>query len=132
VRSAKWSLFLRFPHQHPAHISLLPHMHHLPHPPHPSWFAYSKYFLNSTNHDAPHYTVFFSLPLPSPSYTQHLLQQHAFNTTILKYPSCWKVMLHHSIFDSPNFQTAVWVSSSRVRIILDGTGQPSSHAQFTN
>src|SRR5215510_4694608 len=34
----QWPLSLRFPHQHPVHPSLLPHMSHMPHPSHSSRF----------------------------------------------------------------------------------------------
>jgi hypothetical protein len=41
--SPKWSLFLRFPHQHPVYASLLSHTRYVPRPSHSSPFYYPNY-----------------------------------------------------------------------------------------
>jgi len=40
--SPRWSLSLRFPHQNPVHVSLLPHTRYMPRPSHTSCFYHSQ------------------------------------------------------------------------------------------
>ena len=57
-RSPQWSPSLRFPHQDPIQPPLLTHTRHMPSPSHSS-----QYWVRSTNHLAPRYTISSITPL---------------------------------------------------------------------
>ena len=67
-RSPKWSLSLRFPHQNPVCTS--PSFPIVLHAPPFSFFSIlssAQCLVTSTDHSAPHYVIFSTLPLPRPT-----------------------------------------------------------------
>jgi len=71
--SSKWTLSLRFSHQNPVCIFPQPHTFYMLCQSQFSQFDHpKKYLVCSTDHSAPHYTVFSTLLLTCPSWAQIL------------------------------------------------------------
>jgi hypothetical protein len=96
--SSQWSLSLRFPHLNHAHTSPLPHTHYIPSPSHSSLFlSPAQSWVRSTDHEAPHYEVFFFFTslLPCPSYTQILSSTSCSQTHSAYIPPSMSVIKYY-------------------------------------
>jgi hypothetical protein len=67
IRSPKWSLSLRFPHQNPVYASPPPYALHAPPISFFSILSPEKYCVRSTDHPTPHYAAYSTPLLPRPS-----------------------------------------------------------------
>jgi hypothetical protein len=82
--SPQWSLSLRFLHQNPIYVSLLPSALHTPHISFFSILSPAQYWVRNTDHEASHYKVFSTPLLPRPSKAQTF-----FSTPYSQTPSAY-------------------------------------------
>jgi hypothetical protein len=101
LRFFKCPLSLRFSHQNPARIFLLPHTCHIPRPSHPRWFLHQSNIFWRVQIMKLHITQFFSvtcyfLPRRPKHFPQHSRLENLWSIFLPKYDRLSFTPIHNN------------------------------------